>query len=978
MPAAPLIALSWVTPQIAANGVVAGLVIGLLAMGIVLVYRATEVINFAAGNLGVVAATLFAVLVVKWHVPFWVALPISLVCGMIIAGVVELAVIRRLSESPRVIVLVATIGIAQLALAVSTALPSLSNYDASYPAVTTASVHLFGFDLSGAQLSILVAVPLMALGLVWFLNHTTVGKTVQASADNPDLARLSGVNPKTVSTLVWVIAGLIGTLALILVAGQGQQASLVTQLGPDTLARALVAAVIAGLVSFPRAMVAGVVIGVVQALLEFNFLNKPGLTDVVLLVAVLVAVWMQSRKRSAQAHSPYPSAPRVRPLPAHVAQFAWVRNLDRIGVGALLLAAVVLPLVVTEPSKNLLYATVLAYAICAASLTVLTGWSGLLSLGQMAFAGIGALLAAQLVLGLHVQLSVGNNHLFDWSLHPVPFFVAVAIAGAVGAVLATIIGMGALRVRGVLLAVTTFAFALAAGNEFYGLPFLSGGQQTVPFNRGRLLWLDTGSQRTYYYVVLVVLAVVLAMLARFRRSGVGRTMIGVRDNAGAAASYTVAAGGTRLKSFALAGAIAGLGGALLAGTVESIVPSQQYFTVNDSLVLVSIVVIGGLGSISGALWGSLWVVGLPAFFPNNQLVPLLASSIGLLVMLLYFPAGFAQIGVGFRDAVITWVERRHPPDVAKRSSVAPKAAMIPARAVSAEPGGGPALDARSLGVRFGGIVAVDGVSITVNRGEVVALIGTNGAGKTTIMNAIGGYVPATGTVAVLGRDASRASIAARADMGLGRTFQTAALFPELTVRETVELALEARGHTSFLATALGLPGPRRRNRTQVADADALVDFLGLGRYGDHHIADLSTGTRRIVELAGLLALGARILCLDEPTAGVAQKETEAFGPLILEIRRELDASVLIVEHDMPLVMGMSDRVYCLEAGAVIAEGTPDEVRNAPLVIASYLGTQGRMLGEEEAAGDQGDHDDGTERPRPPLPVERASPTVRTT
>ena len=176
---------------------------------------------------------------------------------------------------------------------------------------------------------------------------------------------------------------------------------------------------------------------------------------------------------------------------------------------------------------------------------------------------------------------------------------------------------------------------------------------------------------------------------------------------------------------------------------------------------------------------------------------------------------------------------------------------------------------------------------------------------------------------------SSLSPSARARRGLGRTFQAATLFPELTVRETVELALEARHRTGLLAAALCLPPSVRMERKRRAEADELIDFLGLGRYADAYISDLSTGTRRIVELAGLLALDARVLCLDEPTAGLAQRETEAFGPVIIDIRRELDASVLVIEHDMPLIMGISDRVYCLELGEVIAEGTPDEVRNDP-------------------------------------------------
>jgi ABC-type branched-subunit amino acid transport system ATPase component len=248
-----------------------------------------------------------------------------------------------------------------------------------------------------------------------------------------------------------------------------------------------------------------------------------------------------------------------------------------------------------------------------------------------------------------------------------------------------------------------------------------------------------------------------------------------------------------------------------------------------------------------------------------------------------------------------------------------------------------------VSVSFGGIEANRDVSIQVRRGEIVGLIGTNGAGKTTLMNAIGGFVPAMGRVELLGEDVSNAQPAARARLGLGRTFQAATLFPELTVRESVEVALEARGRTSLVATMLFMPRARTRERAKRRDAAELIDFLGLGRYAERRIVELSTGTRRIVELAGLLALDARLLCLDEPTAGIAQRESEAMAPLLVQVRRELDAAMLIIEHDMPLIMGMSDRVYCLEAGRVIAEGDPHTVRNDPAVIASYLGTDERTI-----------------------------------
>jgi ABC-type branched-subunit amino acid transport system ATPase component len=231
----------------------------------------------------------------------------------------------------------------------------------------------------------------------------------------------------------------------------------------------------------------------------------------------------------------------------------------------------------------------------------------------------------------------------------------------------------------------------------------------------------------------------------------------------------------------------------------------------------------------------------------------------------------------------------------------------------------------------------------VRRNEIVGLIGTNGAGKSTLMNAISGFVPSTGRVELLGVDISDAPAHARHRVGLGRGFQDAALFGGLTVRETLMVALEARERSQLLASAFGLPQSRRAERRKRSESDGIIGFLGLGRWADANITDLSTGLRRIVELGCLIATDARVLLLDEPTGGMAQRETEAFAPLIRQVQRELDASIVVIEHDMPLIMSISDRVYCLEAGAVISHGTPTEVRTDPRVIASYLGTDERAI-----------------------------------
>jgi ABC-type branched-subunit amino acid transport system ATPase component/ABC-type branched-subunit amino acid transport system permease subunit len=589
---------------------------------------------------------------------------------------------------------------------------------------------------------------------------------------------------------------------------------------------------------------------------------------------------------------------------------------------------ILLPIIFTTPSTQQIFTEVLAFAICATSLTVLTGWLGQLSLGQMAFAGLGALFAARLV-------EAG-----------VPFWLAIAATTVASAMVATILGLGSLRVRGLYLAVVTFTFALAAQQYFFSLPALSGQSSDgsdLPFPPGHLFSLSFPGQRAYYYVVLVILGIVLLVTSRFRDSGVGRSIMAVRDNETAAAAYTVRPAWEKIRAFAIAGALAGMGGALLSGAFANIAfagPGSP-FIVEGSLSLVAMVVIGGMGSVTAAVIGSIWVIGIPALAPNNEVLGLLASSLGLLAILLYFPRGLNQISYDVRDAFLAWAERRFGRDPA------PATLRQPAEALRPEPErpgvGVPSLTVSNLRVAYGGITAVDHVSLAVESGHIVGLIGSNGAGKSTLMNAIGGFVSASGSVRLGDHEIGNLPPSSRAGLGLGRTFQAATLFPELTVTETLLVAHEARGRTGVLSTALALPRARRRSRRDRSDVADLVDLLGLGHWCDHHIGDLSTGTRRVVELAGLLALNAKVLCLDEPTAGLAQRETEAFGPLIVSVQRALSASVLLIEHDMPLIMSISDRVFCLEAGSVIAEGSPKDVRDNPRVVASYLGTDERTI-----------------------------------
>ena len=950
-------------------GLVTGLTYAAFAAGFVLIYRSTGVLNFAHGEVGAFGVALFVLLLAQYGLNWWLSFVLALAACAAIGMAIELIVIRRLFASPRLVVLIATIGVGQIVVFAKFHLPNVVTpgpIPAPFKATWTPTDHI---RLQARELVVLAVIPVLIGALAWFISRTRFGLAVRASATNPDTARVYGTSPRRTSTIVWTISGAFAAATAIFLAplqGINSAQAGTAAIAEPLLLRVLVVSLLARMRSLPGTLVGGVAVGVAEALIRSNVDSaNRSVVDLYLFLAVLVVVLLVVRSTGEQES--WSLAPRVQAIPSRLESLWWVRRLNAMGFVALFGFFALLGLTLSTSSSLFTWTSILLFAMVVLSMTVLTGWAGQLSLGQFAFVGLGGLTVLGLTQGNDIPVPFD---LFDLSLE-LPWALAMAVATAVGVVVAVIVGLPALRVRGLFLAVTTLAFAVASATWLFLQDFFTGGT-SFPRPAAKPV-LDIGpihidfdaSRKNYYFLCLVSLAVMAAVVARLRRTGIGRSWIAVRDNEEMAAASTVSPTRMKLAAFGVAGGIAAYSGGLLVTLVPSLQP-DSLFRASESIVVVATAIIGGLGSVAGPILGALWVRGIPQVIPEelDDLVRLLTSSIGLLVLLMYFPGGLLQIIYNIRDKLLERADRKmaeQEPAAGVEPSAAeeapetpdvPQAAPEPARPPSpvtgspalAAAGPGPALQTRDVSVHFGGNTAVDGVSVHVDHGELVGLIGTNGAGKSTLLNAISGFVPAEGRVFVFGTDITARRSPARHARGLGRGFQGARIYPGLTVRESLMVALEARSRSRLVASMVALPPSPGQERTKRVEADEIIDYMGLKRYADHFVATLSTGTRRIVELSSLLAVNARVLLLDEPTGGVAQREAEAFGPLIKQVQAELDAAVIVIEHDMPLVMGISDRVYCLEAGAVIAEGSPEQVRRDPLVIASYLGTSDQAIG----------------------------------
>ena len=907
------------------QGLVIGLGYGLLAMGLVLMYRTSRVLNFAHGQLGVVSAVLLSKLVREDHTPYTVALPLVLVLAAVIGAISEL-LLRRLFNRPRVLVMVATIGLAQV-LYLLTLLPFVrpKKLFGAYPVPFHASFGVGAYKfLSGDVLTLLVA-PVIAVVLGAFFARSRLGLNMRAIAENSESARLSGIWVRRTSMVAWMLAGVLSAVTAIL-ASPDKATGFSQALGPDLLLRALAAALVGGMVSLTIAFIAGIGIGIFQQVVAWNWTLGSNIETAmfVLLLAVLFASARRLRHGPRdEERSSWRFSGEARAGPASPARVM----IGRAATAVLLLIALVFPLLASH-SRTFLVSRIYVFSLIALSLTVLTGWAGQLSLGNFGLVAVGAIVASRL--GLH---------------HPFP--LVLAVAALLGAAVAVIIGLPALRIRGLYLAVTTLGFALFMNVAVVATPCwrvpgpgwrvctgLPNPASTL-LRRPSLFGISLRSERAMDYVVLGVLILTVLIVRTWRDRGIARDLIAVRDNEVGASAVGVHLVTQKLLAFALSGGIAGVAGVCFAYVTERF--SALSFDPSISILVVAMVIIGGLGSIEGALLGAAYLIGIPAAFGSGPTVQFITSGIGLLVFLLYVPGGLAGVLSRIGDALAGLLT----PATTADGPAAPARTMTTA-APSPRPGA--ALTVRDVSVAFGGVFAVQGVTFSVAPGEIVGIIGPNGSGKTTLLDAITGLVPLEGGgVSLDGQDLTDYLTADRAALGITRSFQDCRLFPELTVEQTLLVAEDGRQRVGLVPTTLHLPPARRAERAKRAMVDETLAGFGLERFRHRLISELSTGTRRIVDLAAILAAQPRLLLLDEPTSGVAQREAEAFGPLVRRLHALTGATILIVEHDVPLTLSLCDRLIVMESGKEVSSGTPNEVVADPIAIAAYLGASAEAV-----------------------------------
>jgi sulfate-transporting ATPase len=1023
----------------------------MLAIGIVVVFRASKVLNLAHGAMAMLPAYV-TYEVSNRGLPMPFAVIIGILFGALLGAATERFFVRPLARQGSTAQTVGTIAV--YGLVVAGAAQIWGSGSKTAPALfPEGGLHVAGSVLRWGQLGLFGVALASAAAFYALFQYTGLGLAMRGAAENPRAAGLMGINPERMARMAWMLGGALAALAGILLAA-------VTNLQPYTLSLqmlpAFVAALLGGFGSLPGAVSGAFIVGIAEGNVPAfslvpgvrRFATQVGMPQLVLTLMALAAMYFRGGKFSV-GDTRASLAADAEAEPVHTAfNPAVLPRRDggkRLGRYVALIALVAWPFIGVPSflrpldTFSLLGDAILAaeYFIAASSIVMLTGWVGQISLSQAAFVGISAFSSALLTRHLGIGF---------------PFSLLIGAALSAGA--SALLGVVALRVRGLYLAVATLIFAWMADEYLFIVPWFAGKGGTASVTshpvgvKGGFPFFDFTERKTFYFVILAAASSVLFGLLNLRDSKTGRAFFAVRGSEAAAASLGVDVVRYKLLAFATAGFVAGIAGNLVLTHQTTVVPEQ--FSLGASLLFLAIAVVGGLRSLSGTIAASALFAGLSELFfrvPALGEYLQLVSALLLALVLLVYPGGLAALPrdlrrlwrvldrllqhertVPVRDRVVAYYRRlqrgselleaalarrinRARSEARRHIARLPLASRAPALATAgsgaerrltglvvpieeAFTGGegserdedrspdlelavhpesiefdladvqvgtngnrklaslhdlgldvknsykaeGSVIRADHITVRFGGLTAVDDASLEVRAGQIVGLIGPNGAGKTTLFNAISGLnSPTSGNVMLFGEDVTGLAVHQRAARGLGRTFQVIQLFPELTVFENLLVATHLHNPSHLLSNVLVTAKSVRGELAAEETCRRVVRFLGLEEIADRPVAGLPFGTLRMIEIGRALVTGAPALMLDEPASGLDNNETDKLSELLLFVRQELNLSILLIEHDVRMVTRLTDYMYVLNRGRMLAQGKPADIQRDPAVVAAYLG-----------------------------------------
>lgn len=902
------------------SGLAGGASYALLALGLVLVNRSSRILNFAQGEIGALATFVVASLVVDHEWGWPLAIGVGLAVGATTSGAAG-AVLMRNPSGGRVPPLVGTVAL--LAFLVVVEAKWLGG-NRSFPTPLGGNgITLAGVVLTPTRLLVLGSVAVVSVGLYLLLEHTRFGLALRAGADDREAATVIGLSPVRIEGTAWVIAGLLGALAGILLGWTNQ--SIAPAFLTLALIRGFAAAIVGGMRSLPGAAVGGLVVGVAESLTRRYWGGTPGASELVVFAIIFLTLAFRPeglftpRRTSVMPDETNPLV-RVPPLVRPARSLVTTSRLLR---AALVIAAVVaMSVLVAAPfsgSDAFRLASLPIFGLLALGLNSLLATSGQLSLGHVGLFGLGAFMAA-------VSATT-------WKL---PFVASVLVGIAAAALAACILGVAARRVQGLYLAVLTLSFALVLERFLFPKPFFSQGGAGLFVARPALGPFDLADDTTFLALCLSVLLLALLVDRWVMGRPFGRGVVAVRDNVAAAAALGIPSPPFTVGSFVYSGALAGLAGALFAYRQGVVVASAFPATLSFSLLIW--VVLGGVGSRVGAVLAVgvfTWSTTATGTGDSSEWLVLIGSAVVVLAIAQY-PGGIASL-VRRRPPTVD-AEQTGPASSSPRSQLAARPAPPPpairmgdgrlARPVL--------LGARGITVQFGAVRALNAVDFDLLPGEVVGVVGPNGAGKTTLFHCLSGALrPDEGTIWFRGRVVDDLGPAARAALGLGRTFQQGGGFPSESVRTNLLLAQHLTvGNGSMIG---GAPAARRTEPERADVADLALSILDLDDVAGVLVGDLPYGRRRLLELGCAIVAAPRVLLLDEPAAGMTLTETSELAGVVAALRLELGLAVVVIEHNVPFVRQVADRIIVLNFGEKVIEGTPDEVIEDPAVREAYLG-----------------------------------------